>query len=61
LKLLSTILSPTSGTARLFGFDVRQQPRRVRQLVGLVTAEERSLYWRLTARQNLRFFSASTA
>jgi len=56
LKLLSTILSPTSGTARLFGFDVRQHPRRVRQLVGLVTAEERSLYWRLTARQNLRFF-----
>ena len=56
LKLLSTILSPTSGTARLFGIDVRQQPRRVRQLVGLVTAEERSLYWRLTARQNLRFF-----
>jgi ABC-2 type transport system ATP-binding protein len=56
LKLLSTILSPTSGTARLFGIDVRQHPRRVRQLVGLVTAEERSLYWRLTARQNLRFF-----
>ena len=56
LKLLSTILSPTAGTARLFGVDVRQNPRRVRQLVGLVTAEERSLYWRLTARQNLRFF-----
>jgi ABC-2 type transport system ATP-binding protein len=56
LKLLSTILSPTSGTARVFGLDVRQHPRRVRQLVGLVTAEERSLYWRLTARQNLRFF-----
>jgi ABC-2 type transport system ATP-binding protein len=56
LKLLSTILSPTSGTARLFGVDVQRDPRRVRQMVGLVTAEERSLYWRLTGRQNLRFF-----
>jgi ABC-2 type transport system ATP-binding protein len=58
LKLLSTILSPTSGTAKIFGIDVRQEPRRVRQLVALVTAEERSLYWRLTGRQNLHFFAS---
>jgi ABC-2 type transport system ATP-binding protein len=56
LKLLSTILSPSSGTAKIFGCDVMKQPRRVRELVSLVTGEERSLYWRLTARQNLRFF-----
>ena len=56
LKLLSTILSPTSGSARVFGCDVAQDPRRVRQLVALVTGEERSLYWRLTGKQNLEFF-----
>jgi ABC-2 type transport system ATP-binding protein len=57
LKLLSTILSPSSGTARIFGHDIRQEPRRIRSLVALVTGEERSLYWRLTARQNLDFFA----
>jgi ABC-2 type transport system ATP-binding protein len=57
LKILSTILSPTSGTARIFGHDVLREPRQVRQLVALVTAEERSLYWRLTGRQNLEFFA----
>jgi ABC-2 type transport system ATP-binding protein len=58
LKILSTILSPTSGTARVFGIDVRRHPRRVRRLVALVTAEERSFYWRLTGRQNLAFFAS---
>jgi ABC-2 type transport system ATP-binding protein len=58
LKLLSTILSPSSGTASIFGADVIQAPRRVRELVSLVTGEERSLYWRLTARQNLKFFGS---
>jgi ABC-2 type transport system ATP-binding protein len=58
LKLLSTILSPTSGTARIFGHDVLREPRKVRQMVALVTAEERSLYWRLTGRQNLQFFAS---
>jgi ABC-2 type transport system ATP-binding protein len=58
LKLLSTILSPSSGTARIFGADVIEEPRRVRALVSLVTGEERSLYWRLTARENLSFFAS---
>ncbi len=58
LKLLSTILSPTAGTAAIFGHDILREPRRVRQLVALVTAEERSLYWRLTGRENLRFFAS---
>jgi ABC-2 type transport system ATP-binding protein len=56
LKLLSTILSPTAGSARIFGHDVAREPRAVRQRVALVTGEERSLYWRLTGRQNLLFF-----
>jgi len=56
LKLLSTILSPTSGSARVFGHDVTREARIVRGLVALVTGDERSLYWRLTGRQNLEFF-----
>jgi ABC-2 type transport system ATP-binding protein len=57
LKLLSTILSPTSGTARVFGIDIVENPREVRRRIALVTGEERSLYWRLTAYQNLEFFA----
>ncbi len=57
LKLLSTILAPTSGTARIFGHDIVESDRSVRALVSLVTGEERSLYWRLTGRQNLEFFA----
>jgi ABC-2 type transport system ATP-binding protein len=56
--MLSTILLPTSGSAKIFGHDVRHEPRKVRQMVALVTAEERSLYWRLTGRQNLHFFAS---
>lgn len=57
LKILSTILTPSSGHARVFGFDVITQDYLVRDLVALVTAEDRSFYWRLTARQNLAFFA----
>ncbi|MBK8960331.1 MAG: ABC transporter ATP-binding protein [Proteobacteria bacterium] len=57
LKILSTILTPTSGHARVFGFDITTQGAMVRDLVALVTAEDRSFYWRLTARQNLAFFA----
>jgi ABC-2 type transport system ATP-binding protein len=56
LKLLSTILSPSAGGANVFGYDVTRDSRQVRHLVALVTGEERSLYWRLTGRQNLEFF-----
>ena len=57
LKILSTILTPSSGQARIFGLDVVTQDTLVRDLVALVTAEDRSFYWRLTARQNLAFFA----
>ncbi len=58
LKILATLLSPTSGTVRVNGFDVVEQSRDARRSLGLVTSDERSFYWRLTGRQNLRFFAA---
>ena len=56
LKMLGTILLPTSGSATIFGHDIVREENKVRKIVGLVTGEERSLYWRLTGRQNLYFF-----
>lgn len=57
INILCTLLIPTSGTARLGGFDVVANPQLARRQVGLVTSNERSFYWRLTGRQNLRFFA----
>jgi ABC-2 type transport system ATP-binding protein len=58
MKLLCTLLLPDSGTARVNGFDIEKEARSVRRSIGCVFADERSFYWRLTGRQNLRFFAA---
>ena len=55
LRMLSTILTPTSGSAAVAGFDVRTQPDEVRKNIGFL-ATETGLYDRFTARETLRFF-----
>ena len=58
IRMLTTLLLPTSGSARVAGCDVVRDPRGVRARIGLVSGDERSFYWRLTGRQNLEFFAA---
>lgn len=58
IRMLCTLLEPTSGTARLNGLDILQQANQVRQSLGTVLAGERSIYWKLTARENLEYFAA---
>ncbi|HEY7200048.1 MAG TPA: ABC transporter ATP-binding protein [Candidatus Dormibacteraeota bacterium] len=58
LRMLSTLLEPSGGTASVLGFDVHAQPREVRRRLGAAVAGERSLYWKLTARENLEYFAA---
>jgi ABC-2 type transport system ATP-binding protein len=58
VKILSTILLPTGGTARVLGHDVVSETAIVRRLIGIVLGGERGLYNRLTARQNLRYWAA---
>jgi len=58
IKMLSTALLPSSGSANVGGYDIVRDAWRVRSLIGLVSGEERSFYWRLTGRQNLEFFAA---
>lgn len=56
LKILSTLLLPDSGRALVEGADVVQSPNLVRRKIGLVSPSERSLYWKLTAQENLQLF-----
>lgn len=57
IKILSTLILPTQGTAKVNGYDILKEPTPVKKSIGLVSSEERSFYWRLTGRQNLEFFS----
>jgi ABC-2 type transport system ATP-binding protein len=57
LKILATFILPDEGDVRIDGYDVRAQPDQVRARVAPVIANERSLYWRLTARENLELFA----
>jgi ABC-2 type transport system ATP-binding protein len=58
LRVLATLLLPTAGEVQVGGLDAVQDAASVRRLIGFSTGEERSLYWRLTGRQNLEFFAA---
>jgi len=56
LKILSSLILPDAGYAKVGGHDTIHE-NRVKRLLGLVNSDERSFYWRLSARQNLRFFA----
>jgi ABC-2 type transport system ATP-binding protein len=58
IRMLCTLLEPTSGTARVNGFDVVKQANDVRRSLGTVLAGERSIYWKLSGRENLEYFAA---
>src|SRR5438128_4722279 len=58
MRMISTLLEPTAGTIRVLGIDVSKEPRRVRAHLGAMLSGERSLYWKLTARENLEYFAA---
>jgi ABC-2 type transport system ATP-binding protein len=58
LKILATLVAPTSGRIQVAGHDVVREADRVRRVLGLVINEERSFYWRLSGRENLAFFAA---
>ncbi|AGB16813.1 daunorubicin resistance ABC transporter ATP-binding subunit [Halovivax ruber XH-70] len=54
IKVLATLLSPTAGRARVNGFDVRDEPRKIRESIGYM-AQETSIDPELTAEENVRF------
>src|SRR5512140_1490748 len=57
IKVLTTLLAPTSGRARVAGHDVVKEPNKVRALINMVSGGESSGYGLLTVRENLWMFS----
>ncbi len=56
VNVLTTLITPTSGAARVQGFDVVTQRREVTAQIGYLPADVR-LYPHMTARENLEFFA----
>jgi ABC-2 type transport system ATP-binding protein len=57
IKILTTLLLPSEGTARVFGFDVATQTTQVRRIMNIVSGGEQSGYGLLQVREQLWMFS----
>lgn len=58
IKMLTTLLIPTDGTAKILGYDVVDQANAIRSRIGFIFGGERGLYWRLSGIDNLRYFAS---
>jgi len=57
IKMLTTMLIPTSGKATVLGFDNEKEVVKIREKIGIVLGGERGLYTRVSAVDNLRYFA----
>jgi len=57
IRILSTLLLPTSGSASISGHDVAKEPEKIRPLINMASGAERTGYEFISARGNLWFFS----
>jgi ABC-2 type transport system ATP-binding protein len=58
IKMLCTLITPTSGDAFVNGYSVARDQQKVRENLGVMLTGERTLYWKLTGRENLEYFAA---
>lgn len=56
VSILSTLMAPSSGTAKIFGLDIRKNPKKIKTKIGLMLGDE-MVYNRLTGMDNLKFFA----
>jgi len=55
MRLLSTILKPTSGTAQVAGYDIAREPEKVKEKIGFLSSDT-GLYHRLTVEETVNYF-----
>ncbi len=58
LKILSTVLLPDAGQVIVDGIDALADPATVRTRLAVVPADERALFWRVSAKENVRLFAS---
>ena len=58
IKTICTLLQPTSGEVFVNGHDVVKESQQARQDLGVMLTGDRTLYWKLSGRENLEYFSA---
>ncbi len=56
VKILATLLLPDKGTAKVMGYDVVNEPQKVREIIGVSLSVERGFFWKLTGYENLKYF-----
>lgn len=57
IKMLSTLLIPTTGRGQIDGLDLVNDARAIRRRINMIVGGERMIYWRLTGRENLWYFA----
>lgn len=57
LRIICGLLIPDEGEVRVFGLDTAREWKRLARRIGVVLANERSLYWKLTGLENLEVFA----
>jgi ABC-2 type transport system ATP-binding protein len=57
IRILSTLLLPSSGSARVMGYDVSTEPEKVRHVINMASGAEKAGYDFISAKKNLWFFS----
>jgi ABC-2 type transport system ATP-binding protein len=56
VKIISTLMEPDKGTATVAGYDVVREYKEVRKRIGVMLSVERGFFWKLTGRENLKYF-----
>ncbi|WP_313758702.1 ABC transporter ATP-binding protein [Tissierella sp.] len=56
IRLITGILLPDQGTVELFGMSYDKHEKEIKSRLGVVMGGDRSLYWKLSAEENLEFF-----
>jgi len=56
VKIITTLLLPDEGKAEVLGYDVVEEAEKVREVIGVTLSVEKGFFWKLTGRENLKYF-----